>query len=198
MEPLERRRRSDARRRRAGDVCFAAERSALSASTVPSRKRSSQDDQLTSGRRRVLPLCPRGRSCAVSSGVCARVVAGPSHLTQNLNVVGFRRWKWPRLWSTSFPPTIRVVDQCIEVGTTCSHCRPTGAVVVCGSSRDQPPPPIQHPPPIQQPPPIRRADRRNAPKGAQRARRLADAREESNTARGKQHGFDMATRGKIK
>ena len=42
-----------------------------------------------------------------------------------------------------------------------------------------------HPPPIQHPPPIGRADRRNAPKGAQRARRLADARGESNTVRGK-------------
>ena len=31
---------------------------------------------------------------------------------------------------------------------------------------------------------IRRADTRNAPKGAQRARRLADARKESNAARG--------------
>ena len=38
------------------------------------------------------------------------------------------------------------------------------------------------------PPPIGRADKRNAPKGAQRARRLADAREESNTAGGK-HEF---------
>ena len=32
---------------------------------------------------------------------------------------------------------------------------------------------------------IRRADRRNAPKGAQRARRLADARDKSNAGRGK-------------
>ena len=42
-----------------------------------------------------------------------------------------------------------------------------------------------HPPPIQHPPPIGRADRRNAPKGAQRPMRLVDARGESNTVRGK-------------
>ena len=47
------------------------------------------------------------------------------------------------------------------------------------------PRPIQLPPPIQHPLPIRGADRRNAPKGAQRARRLADARGKSNTARNK-------------
>ena len=43
---------------------------------------------------------------------------------------------------------------------------------------------------------IRRADRRNAPKGAQRARRLADAREESNAARGK-HEFIGDGQGKV-
>ena len=30
------------------------------------------------------------------------------------------------------------------------------------------PPPIHHPPPIKRPPPIQRADRRNAPEGAQK------------------------------
>ena len=49
---------------------------------------------------------------------------------------------------------------------------------------------------------IRRADRRNAPKGAQRARRLADAREESNAARGKRPSLwrraDSSTNNKLK
>ena len=122
----------------------------------------------------------------MSVGVC--LASGLRERAENLNVIGFRRLKWHRLWSTSFPPTIKVVDQCVEVGTICSHCRPTGVVVVCGSPRDQRPPPIQHPPPI------RRADRRNAPKGAQRARRLADARGESNTSRGKHaHASDSST-----
>ena len=39
-----------------------------------------------------------------------------------------------------------------------------------------------------------RDDRRNAPKGAQRARRLADARGESNTARGKPDPIRRADR----